>query len=61
MPEIVLYTINDDLIELHIDGKYVMSANHDSDGRAGMEKFTDVVKIMALFTGNQVEEIEVGG
>lgn len=43
----VIYRPDDETMEVHLNGQYVGSANHDSDGWAGMESLEDLVTNVA--------------
>lgn len=46
--------VNDELIELFMNGKYVCSASHDKHGWAGMELLENMVSRIAAAIGGHV-------
>lgn len=46
--------VNDERIELFMNGKYICSASHDEHGRVGMELLETVVSRIAATIGGHV-------
>lgn len=47
---------DDEVLEVHLDGQHVVTANHDEDGWSGMRKVEETIKEIAKIIGARVEE-----
>ena len=57
MARVQLKTIDDESLEILVDGKSICSANHDEDGWQGMDAVGDLARNMAKALGVSFEEI----
>lgn len=60
MARIQVKTIDDENIEILVDGEVICYADHDEDGWAGMEKVENLARDMAKKLKISFERIEEG-
>ena len=61
MATVQIKQIDDEQIEVLVDGEYIGFANHDEDGWAGMDKVEKIAEALAKALGAKFEVIEHGG
>ncbi len=59
MSKIQIREINEEHIEILVDGEWICSADHDEDGWAGMEKVETFTESLAKKLGIEVERIYI--
>ena len=57
MAKVQIKQIDDEQIEVLVDGKHIGSANHDEDGSVGMAKVEEIAKAIAKAVGADFEII----
>lgn len=57
MAKVQVNHIDDDQLEVLVDGKLIAWANHDEDGRQGMGKVEELAEAMAKALGADFEHI----